>query len=377
MKLLITADTHMETLDQNMIPHYTSFVCSTLKSEIPDVFVLAGDTVDKWSLKVGSPEMMNLMYYITEVLKTIDIIKEERGKEIKFYVVKGTEGHDGEVMKSVSDILTSTIGKSYIYVDKPVVVYEGGKSILMMPELYLPTYNDFRNLISNTTMGNKVDVVVFHGMFDFAIKQLKQEDSHYNQSKSVVINSDEFRHVFNSLAIGGHFHSEVNHLNIYYTNSFVNTVGDMDMTKGLHLVDINDYSHEYNIKKIVNPYNIKNIVVDLDFINKPYYEIDSVVKSYIDNGYDINKIVFKVKLNTNIESLNNFKSFSKAFKPKHIVKRIVDAQDEQQMESTKMHFKNRSNLSMEDLTLMVQDILNTKYGRNLEQEKVKELFTIE
>lgn len=364
INILITADLHFEKLIVENMDKCLKFIKDTIESKKPELFIIAGDIADSHNLKSGSEEM----YFLVDFMK--GITKECRKKNIRLIVIRGTKGHDGEIIKNIHHSFNKT-DYEFEYYDEPEIVYHKDYSFLLLPELYYPNYKDFISMMDLKTGFHKPDIIFFHGMIDFAIPQLKQVNSQYNLSRSIVINSNDLKNYFNLCAIGGHVHAQIRHRDIIYTDSIINSVGDLNMNKGLGLLQLTSKA-SYLYETIPNPYNIIHKVEYLDFINETLIEIDSRVEELV-KGYDINKIVFKAKINSDPIVLSNYSSFIRKYNPKFIKKTIISNNDIEH--ETIINYKNRQNLSKEEIIGMVLDISKNKYSKKLEQNLVNEVLT--
>ena len=368
MKILITADVHFEKVVIKNKESCVSFIRNTIEKEKPDLFVIAGDTVDSHNLKSGSEEISELISFIKEIIQ----ICQNNGTRL--YVLRGTKGHDGEIMKNIYLSFKDT-DKEFVYIDEPKVVCEvDGVNILFLPELYLPEYKDFIELMDRLTEYKmmKPEVIIFHGMIDFAIPQLKQVDSKYNLSRSIVINSKDIKDYVKFCAVGGHVHAQIQNGNIYYTDTMINSIGNTDMNKGMMVLDVNQFG--YTIKRVVNPYNIMHKIVYLNFVERGMIEIDSELQT-LKETYNLSEVIFRATINSNPEVLNNYTSFIRKYKPKYIKKIIQTADMDKNSNLITFSNKNKHSLTMDDIIKMVLNIADEKYHKNLEQRSVQEVLT--
>lgn len=365
LKILITSDLHFEKHILDNMNQCIRFIKDTLNKEKPDVFIIAGDTADSHNLKSGSDEM----YHLIDFLKTISVECTKIG--IKFMILRGTRGHDGEIIKNIHHSFKNT-NYSFEYYDEPQIIYIQEYSVLMLPELYLPNYSDFIKLMKELTLMNIPDFIIFHGMMDFAIPQLKQINSQFNLSRSIVINHNDFRQFFRLCAIGGHVHAQIKHRDIIYTDSLINSIGDQNINKGIGLLKIIS-KESYMYETIPNPYNILHTIEYLDFITESIIEINSRVENLLKNK-DINQIIFKAKINSDPVVLSNYSSFIRKFNPKFINKTIINNTNNENL-STVINYKNKQNLSKEEIIGMIMDISKNKYSKKMEQSLVNDVLS--
>lgn len=364
IKILITSDLHFEKIIIDHIDKCLKFIKDTLEKEKPDIFVIAGDTSDSHNLKSGSDEM----YHLIDFIKSISL--ECKKRSIKFLILRGTKGHDGEIIKNIHHSFKRT-EYEFDYYDEPEIIFYNNFTIMMLPELYFPNYKDFIEMMDKKTAMQKPDIIIFHGMMDFVIPQLKQVNSQYNLSRSIVINHNDLKRYFNICAVGGHVHAQIRHRDIIYTDSMINSVGDLNVNKGLGLIRATS-NHSYLYDTIPNPYNIIHKIEYLDFISDTLIEINSKVEDMI-KEYDINKIVFKAKINSDPIVLSNYSSFIRKFNPKFISKTIITTNETNH--ETILNYKNKQNLSKEEIVGMIMDIAKNKYSKKMEQNLVNEVLT--
>lgn len=366
MKILVTADIHHSKLILKQNQECINFFNNTIINEKPDMFVIAGDLNDSQNLKSGSDEMRELVRFIKSIVKTAN------ENNCRFIVLRGTKGHDGDVVKTIHESISE---KEYAfeYIESPEVLYHKNYSFLFLPEMYLPSLKEFEELMDKKTRSEKVDCIFFHGMMDFAIPQLKQVDSSYGLSRSIVIDSNKLRKRFNLCAIGGHVHAKIKERNIIYTNSPINSIGDIKMDLGIGKLEILSKSY-YEYSTIINPYNIAHKIVYLDFTSKTLSEIDNEVSKII-LEYNIDYIIFNAIVDASTNSLQNYTSFIRKYNPKYIKKKIKDTTKVNKVSTSDLKYK--ATLSSEDIVSMIIKIAKDKYGKNIEQNKVKEYLSIE
>lgn len=286
-KILITADVHFETLEMDKIDLYLDYFLTSIETYKPDIFCIAGDLVDDRNIKAEANEYQLLVEFIQKIS---DYCSKSN---VSFIVLKGTISHDGEVVKNLY-----INNKPFIYIDEITIQTHKGMNILFIPEPYFSSYNEFYNALNLARGDQKVDLVIFHGTVDFAIPQLKQIDSKYNLSRSIVMKSSDIKYNCKTLAIGGHIHSYIYNDGIYYTNRFINQRGHytgLD-TYGIKLVEIND--EKYEVTNILNPYIIKQNVINIDLRDKSELDIIEISNKY--SKQDQNNIVYNITYNSDI-----------------------------------------------------------------------------
>lgn len=366
MKILVTADIHHSKLILKQNQECINFFNNTIINEKPDMFVIAGDLNDSQNLKSGSDEMRELVKFIKSVVKTAN------ENNCRLIVLRGTKGHDGDVIKTIHASISEK-EYSFEYIETPEIIFHSNYSFLFLPEMYLPSLKDFEDLLDKKTRYEKVDCIFFHGMMDFAIPQLKQVDSTYGLSRSIVIDSNKLRQRFNLCAVGGHVHAKIKERNIIYTNSPINSIGDVNMDLGIGKLELFSKSY-YEYSTIINPHNIAHKVVYLDFTSKLLSEIDNEVNKLVEN-YNIEYIIFNAIVDASPSTLQNYTTFIRKYNPKYIKKKIKDTSKVNKVSTSDLKYK--ATLSSEDIVSMIIKIAKEKYDKKIEQTKVKEYLNIE
>lgn len=210
-KILITSDLHYERIESEMRGDILNHVIDSIVTIRPELFIIAGDTVDRSDLRVETDDFRDLIYFIKRVSEVCS------DNNVRFIVLRGTPSHDGDVMKTIHNI---TCG--FEYIDEITYMKFESMSILFIPEPFYPSYEEFLNELNEKPVS---DIVVFHGMVDFAIPQLRQTDSKFNLSRSIVMKGTDLEKRSLYCCIGGHVHSDIKNNNIYYTNRIINERG--------------------------------------------------------------------------------------------------------------------------------------------------------
>ncbi len=309
VNIISTADIHFERLEQEDLDKIIEYYINTLKNNKVDILLFAGDTCDNRNLKVESKEYHNLCYF----LKIISDYTSNHN--IAFVILKGTPSHDGNIIQNI----ISTNLNNIIYIDTVTIRMIKDVNILFIPELYLPKYSDFLNIINQYT--RKFDIIIFHGMVDFAIKQLKQIDSTRNLNRSIIMKSEDLIPKAH-LIVGGHVHKSFNYKNIYYLGRFINEKGHMEDEQdvfGLKYIRFNIKTKHYSIENIDSHINYKNDVIYLDFINNELQEI-----IYLSKKNNIDNTIFYCKLNNDELIKNKFIAFKELIKPKYLKTKFIN-----------------------------------------------------
>lgn len=312
MKICITADIHFERVlvEEKGYENMLAYFKETLEYVKPDVFIIAGDLTDSRNLRFETPEASKLIEFVKEIL---DITSKFN---IEVIVLKGTPSHDGDIVKNLSFITDKY--KNFTHIEEMRKMYLFGLKFVFIPELYRPSINIFEKELSElVTPETPVDIIVYHGMMDFAIPAVKQIDSKHNLSRSVVMNSNKMSKLA-SLIIGGHVHSFIKERNIYYTGRFINERGHSHTNDiyGIKYVEYND--KKFRIQNINNPYIINQKVVQVD-LTKYNYD-DEFIRNLM--NVDKNDTIFEVIMSKH--NINKFKSWKSAYNPLYIKKNIID-----------------------------------------------------
>lgn len=353
-KILITSDIHFETLEKDKIDDYIEYFTNTIDSINPDMFIIAGDTTDSQYLRMGSDDILRLNKFL---IATANVCAN---KNIQYVILRGTPSHDGWNVSNLIDVGDTILNHIITQINDISVRQFKGKNILFIPETYLPTYEDFDKAISETGISetNKVDLVVFHGMFDFAIEQLKQKDSSHGLNRSIIMNSNKISKLTKSCAIGGHFHAFMVHDNIVYTDRFINTRGHWSVDGhlfGIKLLTIED-DNSWRIENCDNPHLIKQDQVHLDFINQTEAELIEISRQYINNQNDV---IFHCYMNSEPMIRQKLAAWTEVIQPKYIHKINRDSDGKVIKAITKAESVE---LDEVNLKAMIKEVYTRKYG---------------
>lgn len=354
MKICITSDIHFERvlLEEKGYENMLTYFKETLEYVKPDVFIIAGDLTDSRNLRFETPEASKLIEFVKEIL---DITSKFN---IEVIVLKGTPSHDGDIVKNLSFITDKY--KNFTHIEDMKKMYLHGLKFVFIPELYRPSINIFEKELSElVTPEHPVDIIVYHGMMDFAIPAVKQIDSKHNLSRSVVMNSSKMSKLA-SLIIGGHVHSFIKERNIYYTGRFINERGHSHMNDvyGIKYVEYND--RKFRIQNIENPYIITQKVIQID-LTKYSYD-DEQIRKLMD--IDKNDAIFEVIMSK--KDGTKFKSWKSAYNPLYIKRIIVDKHNkEDNSNDTKVGL-----VTLTDIKSLLVDIYKDKFDEKLSEDVV-------
>ncbi|MGL5766498.1 MAG: hypothetical protein ACRCX8_12750 [Sarcina sp.] len=316
-RIMATADGHIERIETRYIDKYIKYTQSSIEEYRPNIFIYAGDAADSRNVRAESEEYQNLTRYIVSLYKAC--IEND---VIPIYI-KGTPSHDGDVIKRIIEINELN---EFMYVEQPTVYFHRGFSILLLPEIYTPTLETFYKIVGETIHDaglDKVDAVAFHGMMDFAIPQLKQVDSHFNQSRSVVIDTDNFMNTFvRGIAFGGHVHKSICYKNCYYLGRFVNEKHQSPTSDlfGYKFIEI-DSSDNISITNITNPYLLNYKFLDIRITKET--TIDDILSRITKHNIKNENTVFKVFIDKNKESRHTFNLWKKVYKPLNVKRKFI------------------------------------------------------
>ena len=340
-KILITADLHFERIEEDLIPKIKDYIIKSIDKYRPNIFCIAGDTVDDANLRAETSEFIHLVDFIN------DIAIFCKDKNAAFIILRGTPSHDGKVVENVHKML-----KNFIYIDEMKNITIQDVSLLFIPELYYSKYDLFLEDLNKYT---KSDIVIFHGMMDFAIPQLNQIDSKFNMGRSIVMNSNDIKNKAKYLVVGGHVHASISSDNIYYTNRIINERGHDATNKGygLKLITLNGYNYKY--EDIENPYIIKHDHIKLDFTNTT---IDVLIANSRRNDYS--NIIFDIVLDNNDTTKYRYNMWKSVIPAKYI-KKTVNKKDE------KNYTMNKVVLKSQDALHLLKSTYKEKYGQEIPQ----------
>ena len=360
-RICITADIHFERVlrEENGYENMVDYFCKSISIIRPDIFIIAGDLTDSRNLRLETPEAGKLADFVKILL---DVSKKNN---VEVVVLKGTPSHDGDILKNLSFITDQY--DNFTYVENLSRQTIRGMDIVFIPELYRPTYADFNTELTDVVNeSSKCDIIVFHGMFDFAITAVKQIDSKHNMSRTVIMNSSHIGKMC-KIAIGGHVHSYIHDNNIWYTGRFINERGHnyMNDVYGMKYLVIDD--DKYTIKNIDNQYLIKQ---DLSYIDLTKYTIDSdnvrmACAQYIDRMKDV---IFYVKMNNTPEVKNAFKKWKETYKPLYVKKDVETIGNMVEIDGVNSVIDNRIDLGAPEFRNLLSSIYKDQYGEELSNE---------
>lgn len=348
-KILITSDLHFERIEENIIPKLKNHIIETIEKYHPNIFCIAGDTVDDANLRAETSEFSNLVSFINDIAVFCKKVNTS------FIILRGTPSHDGKVMENVHKIL-----QNFIYIDEMKNIEIQGIKLLFVPELYYSKYELFQADLNKKT---KSDVLIFHGMMDFAIPALNQIDSKFNMGRSIVVTSNDFIQKVKYCVVGGHVHSDLSFKNIYYTNRIINERGHSAENKGYGLKLITLYEYDYKYEYIENPYLIKHEYINLDFINNT---IDVLLANSRRDSYD--NVIFNVTVDGSESTKYKYNIWKTTIPAKFIKKVNLKQTNEKEYIMTKTVLKSQ------DALHILKDIYKEKYNTEIPQHIIDNII---
>lgn len=307
--ILVTSDIHFEKLNLAKTDSYIKYVVESIEQVKPAMFIIAGDTTDSRHLQVGSFEYLQLQRFL--------IALEEACKKqgTSFIILKGTPAHDGDVMKNMTkSILTHTI-----YIEDICVKKIKNTDILFMPQTYYISLEKFEKTVRDIVGDQKPTFAVFHGMFDFALPMVYQQNSQFSLARDVCMRAEFIESLVTHFAIGGHVHEFIKHGNVIYDGCFCNREGMVagkNNDYGLKKVIIRE--HDYNIHPIFQPH--------LEDVNQVEYVIDddSHIGEIIENAAKFNttNTVFVLVTDMSMKANQEVMMFKNVIKPIYLRRKV-------------------------------------------------------
>lgn len=371
LKILVTSDIHFEELEPNMYDEIIEYFKTSIENNKPNLLIFAGDTTDNRNMKVESDVYMNFCKFINAINKICV------HNNVLFYILKGTPSHDGDNVGNI--IKTLELEDTIKYVDSISHIRILGHEFLFIPEIYCAKYEDFKFMLdevrqqySDINGYKKFDFIIFHGMFDFAISQLKQIDSHHNLKKSIVMTSDDISSMAKCI-IGGHVHKRLSYKNIMYTGRFINARGTMegndDNKNGIMMIDTSD--NEYKVTPLINPLCFINELITIKFDDNLILDDNFINKMCSRN---LNNTIFKCVILNTEECKSKFKLFTEIIKPLYIQKKFISKDEMNNI--TKIESTNFGFATEKELIELAKECYANQYNTPLSQELLDKIFTI-
>lgn len=353
-KILITADIHFERVlkEEDGFDNMINYFIKSIRENTFDIFIIAGDITHSRHLRMESDEARLLIKFISKILS------ECEKKHVSVVILKGTPSHDGDVTKTILETLSDRFS-NFVYVDTISELTVKGTDILLLPEVYMASYEEFeKELYSKMTKLN-YDILVFHNMFDFAIPALSQIDSKFNLGRSLVLDSDSISKLA-TIVIGGHIHSHINKGNVYYTGRFTNERGHSSSdVYGIKMVMIEN--NNYRIINLSNPYLINQDVVELNFSTITDVELERRTGSG-----DLKDKIFLCYLTSSPTCQARFKKWCMTYNPPYIKRKIIDTNN-RQIDMSDIS-KETSIKNEVDVISLLKELYKNKYGDDLEDD---------
>lgn len=235
-KIAAIADIHWGAstiLTSSMKNNLEKYFVDKLKTEKPDIIVIAGDY---WHLKLPltSTEAQvgnDFMHHLKSVFPTTYIL-----------ILQGTRSHDYNQL----DMFKPLQDKYFRIYDTVSVDYIEDLKLLFIPEEYYPDKSVYDQYIKNQPA--KYDWIFFHGLFSFAGAYATQEGSRYNK---ICFNVSDFDNCVYGRITGGHIHDPVSSGNVDYCGSFDRWKHGEDMSKGYYLYEYNSETKKVLSRKFI------------------------------------------------------------------------------------------------------------------------------
>jgi len=214
-----------------------------------DLITIAGDLFHT-IYKADSLEINVMMKFMHQLITAAST------KDAAVRLIRGTDSHDYDQLQLFDNYETDDWCDVKI-IEKPTnEEFPNGLVFKYLPEEYTEDYNEYKkdNLIDD------VDVVVFHGLVEGALKYAEGK-----QHKEVVLGVDDLYNCMRLYTVGGHIHTRTFITDdIWYSGSFsAKDYNDANEKKGFDHIVINDAQKDYEIKFIENENAPKFITKDL------------------------------------------------------------------------------------------------------------------
>ena len=363
LRLLVTADIHFERLDMSDIDKHKLYFESSIATSLPDAFIIAGDFCDNRHLRAESINYKQLIEFMTFIYSVC------KRHKVPMYILEGTPSHDGKIIKNMCDILAFD---NVTYVETASVHNIGGYSILFLPEQYSSSIDEFNKYVrevineSVNVLTDKVDICIFHGMFDFAIPYIRQVDSNFNQSRTILINTTDFVSKFvNIVSVGGHMHQHIGYNNVYYTSRFTNEKeqkhdGDSFGFKLLVVTNSKiggEKEYRYELANIENKFLYKYKHIVLNFCDET--TLGKMLEYVSELNLDINNTVFICRIVNNQYCRAMFKDFSNSFSMRYIKRKNIQVNTN--IDKTDIDVVSSVVVTTEDLDILVSSEFSKLY----------------
>lgn len=356
MKICITSDIHFERVlkEENGYNNMVKYFKDTLEYIKPELFIIAGDLTDSRNLRFETPEANKLV----EFMKTILDITQDINCEL--IVLKGTPSHDGDIVKNLKFVTDEY--DNFLHIEEMCRKRIKGLDFVFIPEIYRPTEKIFMDeLNAIVSEQDKANIIIFHGMFDFAIPAVKQIDSKHNLSRSVVMNSHKLSRLAD-LLIGGHVHSFINEKNIYYTGRFINERGH-DHTRDVYGLKKIDYEKgRFRVINIDNPYVIKQKRVVIDLVKYNYD--DEIIRSQMKG--DPKDTIYEVIIDS--KTSPKIKQWRSVYNPLYIKRTVLSTNSNNTQNDVNVDVGLVSNMDVKNL---LTTIYKDKFGEKLDDTIIK------
>ena len=302
---------------------------------------IAGDLFDS-KISFNSITSFSVLNFITKLLRYL--------KGIPLIILRGTRTHDFSQL----DTFKFLEKKGVTVVNE----FEGfeidGVKILCLPEEYPKKWEEYYNFSKD----DHYDMIVMHGMIDFASHSSGKVESEKEVPSSVVFPSKLLKNLA-TVTIAGHVHMPMENGSIYYCSSFTRFCFGEEESKGFIDVKVNPDDNSYKVKRIINEDAPEYKTVNLSEIYNP--DITRLAKK-------VSKIVentFSVRINLDMDETNGEEVLSNiAVLREHFgntvkfkVMRIKDKKQEEEIPEEVVNILRQK----VDVKQMITDLINQKY----------------
>ncbi len=199
----------------------------------------------------------------TTRLESQIIDKVKRAKEIHISGNKESIMNDIEVLSKLlqKSVESSSEGNEVFIIDKPTFMNINGYNVLFHPEPY-----DVDDSNLSMLMDEHPDIVFFHGMLEGGIEHYHENKTELIYNKSVMFSHKNIKKV-NMFVVSGHLHkrvgilpftshevmstSEQHGIRAWYTGSpYQSTFADANTKKGFDIIECYENTHQINFMEL-------------------------------------------------------------------------------------------------------------------------------
>jgi DNA repair exonuclease SbcCD nuclease subunit len=320
----------------------------------PDIIIIAGDYFDR-KLTLNSIEATlanDFMVKLTQIFPKTYIL-----------VLKGTRSHDLDQLHLFKPLQ----GEYFRIYETVIIEYILGIRLLIIPEEYYPDKGIYEKFLSE-----KVDWVVFHGMFKHAGGYTK-----LNNPNKICFSAEDFKGKVWGRVIGGHIHKPLTYQNVDYINSFDRWCHGEEEPKGYRVYTYDTTKHTVLSSEFIeNPHAHQ-------YITLPYQDIagldeQSCIEYLHKRVEGVKSLRIKIEKEDEIseEKLHQLLTISFAIpnliidkKSKGITLETNTSYEKQQeLERRKEEISQYSSLNFEDITTQYA---KNKFNATITEEHIK------